>query len=108
MVQGTYAVALSRWLYQDGDLALRRKSEKAAGVRDWVRPEHLRAASSPRRWTQEEDDQVRDLLRRGAPPRGRRDLAVALGRTVQSVEMRVWRLRHQSPPGGASSGRMGS
>lgn len=88
LVVGEPSVALSRWLYADGDLALERKAAKAREQRDWVRPSSMRARSRPRRWTETEDEIVR------AGGLTQQDLADRLGRTVQSVNVRAWRLRH--------------
>ena len=87
LVIGEPSVALSGWLYADGDLALERKAAKAREQRTWVRPEGMRSRSSPRRWTDEEDD----VLRHGGL--SQKELAERLGRTVQSVNLRAWRLR---------------
>lgn len=90
MVMADPAVALARWLYTDGDLALPRKARAAVEVQGWQRPPGMRARSRPRRWTAEEDAV---LLAHVGPLSS---VAQQLGRSSSAVSMRLWRLRH--PP----------
>jgi hypothetical protein len=92
MVVNEAAVALSGWLYQDGDLALARKAEAAAEIRAWLRPPGMRRAYTSKRWTPEEDA----LVLEGG--RTQLELAALLDRTVQSVNLRAWRLRKGASP----------
>lgn len=92
MVQTDAAATLARWLYREGDLALPRKQRAAAEVAAWRRPEAMRAASRPRRWTEEEDRMI--LGASSVQP-----VADLLERTASSVVMRRWRLRSAAPKG---------
>lgn len=78
------AVEFARWLYEDACIAMERKRESALAVAGWERPAGMRARSSHRRWTPDEDAIV---LRMPI-----KDAAEALGRTKQSVSLRRWRL----------------
>jgi len=83
------AVEFARWLYGDACIAMERKREAALAVAGWERPAGMRARSSHRRWTPDEDVIV---LRMSV-----KDAARALGRTKQSVNTRRWRLNTQPP-----------
>ncbi|MFC4909379.1 LAGLIDADG family homing endonuclease [Actinomadura gamaensis] len=85
LVTSDPAAELARWLYYEGCLALERKYAKAVEVAGWVRPEGMRARSSPRRWTPQEDEVV---LAMTTP-----EAAEVLGRTEKSVAIRRVRLR---------------
>lgn len=84
IVMNEPAAALAEFLYPPGSLALPRKLVAAETIARWRRPEGMRARSSPRRWTEAEDQVVL-----GLPPT---DAAAQLGRTLSSVSMRRWRL----------------
>lgn len=73
-------------LYDPDCLALDRKRAAARSVAAWVRPAGMRAAYTPRRWSPDED---RVLLSVISPTAA----AEALGRTTQSCNLRLWRLR---------------
>ncbi len=81
------AAALARWLYEDACIALERKRAAAVTVASWTRPAGMRARSAPKRWTAEEDATIVRMPEEEA--------ARQLGRTLQSVHMRRWRL-HQT------------
>jgi hypothetical protein len=80
------AVELARDLYYPGALSLPRKHEAAIRVQEWKRPESMGKARLRRPWLPDED---RTLLRLGSPAAA----AAALGRTVRSCSLRLWRLR---------------
>lgn len=73
-------------LYCPGCLSLERKRTVADSVAAWVRPTDMRAAYTRRRWTEHEDQVLLELN----SPTAATD---ALGRTVQSCNLRLWRLR---------------
>ncbi|GGQ34907.1 hypothetical protein GCM10010233_60840 [Streptomyces pseudogriseolus] len=78
-------------LYYPGCLALARKQAAADSLASWVRPAGMRSAYTSRRWTPDED---RVLLRLGSPTTA----AEVLGRTPQSCNLRMWRLRSGQVP----------
>ncbi|MGC9541694.1 LAGLIDADG family homing endonuclease [Streptomyces sp. UG1] len=73
-------------LYYPGCLSLARKRTTADSIADWVRPADMRATYTRRRWTEAED---RVLLELNSPTAASEEL----GRTVQSCNLRLWRLR---------------
>ncbi|WP_436839929.1 hypothetical protein [Streptomyces althioticus] len=73
-------------LYYPGCLALARKQAAADSLARWARPAGMRSAYTARRWSPDED---RVLLRLGSPTAA----AEVLGRTAQSCNLRLWRLR---------------
>ncbi|MEW2315848.1 LAGLIDADG family homing endonuclease [Streptomyces bauhiniae] len=85
------AQRLAAALYYPDCLALDRKRTAARSVAVWVRPEGMRAAYTPRRWSPDED---RVLLGINSPTAA----AEALGRTTQSCNLRLWRLRTGQVP----------
>lgn len=85
------AMKLVADLYYPGCLALERKQTAAASLAVWVRPTDMRVAPERRRWKEWED---RVLLEQGTPAAG----AEALGRTAQSCNLRLWRLRSGRVP----------
>lgn len=85
MIASDPAAAFARWLYDDACIALARKRAAALAVGAWTRPEGMRARSPRKRWTPEEDAVVMQMTRKEAAER--------LGRTVSSVNVRIWRLR---------------
>ncbi|ATL29593.1 hypothetical protein [Streptomyces formicae] len=80
------AMRLAEDLYYPGCLALERKQAAASALAAWIRPDDMRAAPPRRRWKEWED---RILLEHGKPA----SAAAALGRTPQSCNLRLWRLR---------------
>ncbi|WP_198678248.1 LAGLIDADG family homing endonuclease [Streptomyces sp. Go-475] len=85
------AQRLAAELYYPGCLALERKRAAAASLTAWVRPTGMRSAYTKRRWTDHED---RILLKLNSPTAA----ATALGRTAQSCNLRLWRLRSGQVP----------
>jgi hypothetical protein len=85
------AQRLAADLYYPGCLCLERKRAAAASLAAWVRPAGMRSAYTKRRWTDHED---RILLKFNSPTAA----ATALGRTVQSCNLRLWRLRSGQVP----------
>ncbi|WP_432119134.1 hypothetical protein [Streptomyces sp. bgisy032] len=85
------AQRLAADLYYPGCLCLERKRTAAASLTAWVRPAGMRSAYAKRRWTDHED---RILLQLKSPTAA----ATALGRTVQSCNLRLWRLRNGQVP----------
>lgn len=85
------AMELAADLYYPGCLALERKQTAAASLGAWVRPADMKVAPERRRWKQWED---RILLEHATPAVA----AGALGRTVQSCSLRLWRLRSGKVP----------
>ncbi|MFG3098444.1 hypothetical protein [Streptomyces sp. NPDC048202] len=85
------AQRLAATLYHPDCLALERKQAAARSIAEWARPEGMRAAFTPRRWSPDED---RVLLSINAPTAA----AEALGRTMQSCNLRLWRLRTGQVP----------
>ncbi|MGW2806979.1 hypothetical protein [Streptomyces sp. NPDC001450] len=85
------AQRLAADLYYPGCLSLDRKSAAADTLAAWVRPTGMRAAHTQRRWNEQED---RILLQINRPTAA----AEALGRTVQSCNLRLWRLRTGQVP----------
>ncbi|MGW3355714.1 hypothetical protein ACWDFL_09865 [Streptomyces bungoensis] len=81
------AQRLAADLYYPGCLSLERKRAAADSLPAWVRPPGMRAAYTSRRWTEPED---RMLLELNSPMAA----AKALGRTTQSCNLRLWRLRN--------------
>jgi hypothetical protein len=86
MIASDPAVTFARWLYQDACIALARKQASGLAVAAWERPASMRARAARKGWTAEEDAIVLGMPQVEA--------ARQLGRTVQSVSMRRWRL-HQ-------------
>ncbi|MGV9892737.1 LAGLIDADG family homing endonuclease [Streptomyces sp. NPDC003395] len=78
-------------LYYPGCLSLERKRTAAEAVAAWVRPAGMRAAYTARRWSEDED---RILLKINSPSAA----AEVLGRTAQSCNLRMWRLRSGQVP----------
>lgn len=78
------AVLLANLLYYDGCLALERKQRAADQVKKWVRPDGMRI--SPKRdWDADEDTYIL--------AHSIEESMTHLGRTKQSVQMRLWRLQ---------------
>lgn len=86
MVQADAAIVMARYLYQPGDLALRRKQLVAQDVSSWARPATMRRVQRRRSWSPAEDARVVADVPVAA-------LALELDRTVKSVAARRWRLR---------------
>lgn len=85
------AQKLAAHLYYPGCLSLERKRSAADSLVTWRRPGNMRAAHTQRRWTDAED---RVLLKLNSPKLA----AQALGRTAQSCNLRLWRLRTGQVP----------
>ncbi|MBL1078524.1 hypothetical protein JK358_29375 [Nocardia sp. 2] len=85
MVTNTSAVALARWCYPSGCLAMRRKRIAARAVLEW-QPPHSGFGRQQTAWTPEEDAMLAG--------RSIKESAQLLGRTEQSVNLRRWRLRN--------------
>ncbi|ANJ08817.1 hypothetical protein GCM10010220_40490 [Streptomyces parvulus] len=85
------AQRLAADLYYPGCLSLKRKHAAADSLAAWVRPARMRSAHTRRRWTATED---RILLKLNSPT----GAAEALGRTPQSCNLRMWRLRSGQVP----------
>lgn len=88
MVADDPAAALARWLYQDACIALVRKQAAGLAVAAWKRPAGMRPWGARIRWTPQEDAIA---LRMPVP-----EAARELGRTVQGVNMRKWRLEQRA------------
>ncbi len=87
MVNNLAAAELTRWAWYSPDvIGIGRKKASAAAVADWVVPAHKAGLYGVQRkaWTASEDALILTLSPEEAAPR--------LGRTVQSVKMRQWRL----------------
>jgi hypothetical protein len=93
MVASDPAAVFARWLYQDACIALARKQAAGLAVAAWRRPEGMRARSAHKRWTPAEDAVVLRMPQTEA--------ARQLGRTVQSVHLRKWRLHQAATAKGA-------
>ncbi|BBC35660.1 hypothetical protein SGFS_069540 [Streptomyces graminofaciens] len=85
------AQRLAADLYYSGCLSLERKRTAADSFAAWARPIGMRAAYTRRRWSEQED---RILLELNSPTAA----AEELGRTVQSCNLRLWRLRNGQVP----------
>jgi hypothetical protein len=72
-------------LYYESCLAIPRKSEAAKIIQTWQRPDNMRKMSQKKFWTDEQDSYILS--------HSVEESALALRRTVQSVKMRLWRLR---------------
>ncbi|MFF4353750.1 LAGLIDADG family homing endonuclease [Streptomyces sp. NPDC001530] len=82
---------LAAHLYYPGCLSLERKRTAAESLAPWKRPATMRAAHTQRRWNERED---RLLLKLNSPKLA----AEVLGRTAQSCNLRLWRLRTGQVP----------
>ncbi|WP_405931437.1 hypothetical protein [Streptomyces sp. NBC_00827] len=85
------AQSLAAHLYYPGCLSLERKRTAADSLTTWARPADMRAAYAKRTWNERED---RILLELNSP----KAAAEALGRTTQSCNLRLWRLRTGQVP----------
>ncbi|MDH6488226.1 hypothetical protein M2157_004225 [Streptomyces sp. SAI-127] len=85
------AQKLAAHLYYPGCLSLERKLTAANALATWVRPASMRVAHTRQRWN-EHEDQV--LLELNSP----KAAAEVLGRTTQSCNLRLWRLRNGLAP----------
>jgi len=73
-------------LYYDGCLALARKKQSAHMIREWQRPESMRKCDFVRKtWTVDEDKYILSHTIE--------ESVESLGRTLNSVKVRLWRLR---------------
>lgn len=82
------AQKLIKVLGYSSNLSMDRKREKVKEVLAWKRPEGMRKASRHKRWTSEHDEYI---LKHSI-----QESVEALGRTKQSISMRLWRLRKNS------------
>nr|BFF21307.1 hypothetical protein GCM10025730_48280 [Promicromonospora thailandica] len=80
---GESAQALASWCYYEGALALPRKAAAASKIVAWEAPSS-RYGVRRQAWTPDDDAVVRS--------HSADDAARILGRTLQSVAMRRWRL----------------
>ncbi|WP_324610803.1 LAGLIDADG family homing endonuclease [Streptomyces acidiscabies] len=80
------AQKLAADLYYPDCLSLERKRASAESLSAWERPAGMRSACTRRRWTEHED---LVLLELNSPTAA----AEVLGRTTQSCNLRLWRLR---------------
>lgn len=80
------AQKLAADLYYPDCLSLERKRASAKSLSAWERPAGMRSACTRRRWTKHED---LVLLELNSPTAA----AEVLGRTTQSCNLRLWRLR---------------
>lgn len=85
------AQRLAADLYYPGCLSLDRKQSAADALARWSRPAGMRSTYTRRNWTEQEDQ---TLLKLGSP----KAAAAVLGRTVQSCNLRHWRLRTGQVP----------
>ncbi|WTW19331.1 hypothetical protein OHU89_28275 [Streptomyces sp. NBC_00019] len=85
------AQRLAADLYYPGCLSLERKRTAAVSLAAWARPHGMRTEYTQRRWTEQED---RILLELNSP----KAAAEELGRTAQSCNLRLWRLRTGQAP----------
>lgn len=91
MVLNEDANNLARLLYLDAEIAINRKANLARKIRCWVRPENKKKASPKKAWTPEEDLIIHtktDI-----------ESALLLGRSVNSISTRRWRLLRNSNKG---------
>ncbi|MET9487972.1 hypothetical protein [Nocardia sp. NPDC006630] len=84
MVMSCAAALLAGWCYPPGSLAIQRKYNAALEIAQW-KPPSSRYGHARQAWTADEDAVVSSNSVEKA--------AELLGRTVQSVSMRRWRLR---------------
>jgi hypothetical protein len=84
------AQKLAAHLYYPGCLSLQRKQTAAESLSAWVRPADMKVMTH-RRWKAQED---RVLLEHNSAT----SAAEALGRTVRSCSLRLWRLRTGQVP----------
>ena len=80
---GDKAVPLATLLYKDCSIAMKRKQEAANDIMAWKRP-YARTASSPKRWTDEEDAILKTNTNSQA--------VILLNRPIKSIKIRRWRL----------------
>lgn len=83
--------SLAAHLYYPGCLSLERKRAAAEALATWLRPASMRSAHTRRPWKEWED---RILLELKSP----KAAAEKLGRTAQSCNLRLWRLRTGQAP----------
>ncbi|MFJ8634742.1 LAGLIDADG family homing endonuclease [Streptomyces sp. NPDC093568] len=85
------AQSLASHLYYADCLSLERKQATADSLGTWSRPAGMRAAHTQRRWNEREDRVLLELNSAKAA-------ADELGRTTQSCNLRLWRLRTGQVP----------
>lgn len=81
------AQVFARTLYYHGCISIERKYRLAQEIQSWVRPDGV-IRMIKRTWLPEEDE----VILKNTPEKA----AIILGRTIQSVQMRLWRLRHEN------------
>lgn len=85
------AQQIATTLYRNGTIAIERKAMSARLIADWKRPGwKKRITFERRRWNPDQDQDVLSGTTH-------KEVAVKLGRTLQSVKMRHWRLRQGGP-----------
>ncbi|BAY23837.1 hypothetical protein NIES2100_36290 [Calothrix sp. NIES-2100] len=82
------AQLLAKHLYYDGCLALTRKLIKANEVLSWSRPPNMKCIKNRKSWTPEEDEYITNHSVECSMK--------VLGRSRNSIEIRLWRLNKQS------------
>ena len=78
------AQAVTKALYYEGCLSLKRKHRSAIEVMSWERPGNMRIAFSRKRWTKEQDEFIKH--------HSVEESMLALDRTKSSVKTHLWRL----------------
>lgn len=87
VVTKEHAQKLAAKLYYPGCLALDRKIESAEKISKWIRPIEMKFRPLKKYWSDTEDEVVLKLDCNSA--------ATVLNRTVQSVKMRLYRLKSE-------------
>ncbi len=82
------AQILTNHLYYDGCLALPRKLIKASEVLSWIRPNEMKRVNNRKSWTPEEDRFITTHTVEYSMK--------VLGRSQNSIELRLWRLKKLS------------
>lgn len=85
MITKEDAVLLASMLYYDGCLAMERKRIKAKEIMVWSRPLSMRKMSPRKLWDKAQDDYILS--------HSIKESMSHLGRSKQSVSMRLWRLK---------------
>lgn len=88
MVYKEDAQSLTKHLYYDGCLALPRKLIKASELLSWIRPPEMKRVNNRKSWTPEED--------RFITTHAVECSMKVLGRSQNSIELRLWRLKKLS------------
>lgn len=80
------ARVLSNALYYNNCLSINRKFEKAAQVKTWIRPLGIKKIENRKIWTKEQDNFILSNSIENSME--------VLGRTEESIKMRLWRLKN--------------